>query len=82
MDAEQVLGIDPEDIPAADERDDWDEEREPTEEPTDLYHTGDPGTPSSDQLYDVDGYVYEQPVLPCTKPQGHEDECDNGYSAE
>jgi hypothetical protein len=64
MDAELVLGIDPADIPAADERDDWDEEREPTEEePPDLYHTGDPGTPSSDELYDVDGVRYEQDPL-------------------
>jgi hypothetical protein len=61
-----VFDFDPNDIPAADDRDEWDEEREPTEEPAELYHTDDPGITQYEEwpsLHDRDGVEYLQPPL-------------------
>jgi hypothetical protein len=69
MDTEKTLGLDPSDIPAADDRDEWDDEEEPLEEPPELYHQDDPGLVNPEEqdgwplLYDQDGREYIQPPL-------------------
>lgn len=67
MDTTKVLDLDPSDIPAADDREEWDDEEEPLEEPAELYHADDPGVLMQEEpwptLEDADGNTYVQPPL-------------------